>query len=80
MDLILILFYAIPIGSIVFFIQSLINYISARKKYRYETGSISKEELDKRKILLIVSSVIMGVLAAVVIGFAVLLFMAIAYM
>lgn len=78
--LIQLLFYLLPIAAIVFFIKSLVNYISARKEYRYQTGNISEEELKKRKLLLIVSSAIMVVLVAVVVGFAILLIMAIAYM
>lgn len=74
------LFYLLPIGAIVFFVKSLISYLSARKEYRYGTGSVSLDELKRRKLFLIVSSVIMGVLAAVVIGFLFLLIMAIAYM
>lgn len=74
------LYYLLPIAAIVFFIISLVRYISARNSYRYKTGSISKEELKKRKLLLIISSVIMAVLVAVVVGFIFLLVMAIAYM
>ena len=38
------------------------------------------EEMRARKIMLVVSSVIIGLLAAVVIGFTVLLYMAVAFM
>ena len=78
--LMMLLFYLLPIGAIVFFVKSLTSYLSARKEYRYGTGNVSQEELKKRKLFLIVSSVIMGVLVAVVVGFLFLLIMAIAYM
>ena len=74
------LFYLLPIGAVAFFITSLVRYLSARKKFRYGTGSVSKEELKKRRLFLIVSSVMMAVLLAVVIGFICLLVTAIAYM
>lgn len=78
--LISILFFAIPIGAITFFIVSLCQYISAKKQHKRQPGSVSPEELKKRKILMIVSSVIAGVLVAVVIGLIALLVMAVAFM
>ncbi|MBR7161495.1 MAG: hypothetical protein IKD07_03680 [Clostridia bacterium] len=74
------LFFAIPIGTLFFFGISLYRYLSARKANKKNPGTVSEEEIKKRKLLLIVACVIAGVLVAVVIGFIALLFMAIAYM
>lgn len=70
------LFWAIPLGAIAFFIVSLILYLRAKR----QPDSVSGEKLKTRKFLLVVSSVIAGVLAAVVIGFIALMFLAVAFM
>ncbi len=74
------LFFAIPIAAILFFVISLFRYCSAISKNKKIPGMFPPTEIKKRLILLIVSSVIMGVLLLIVIGFIALLFMAIAYM
>lgn len=75
MDVLLYLaFFGIPIGSIAFFVSSLINYLNAKKE------GADPQELKKRKLLLILSSVIALALVAAVVGVIVLLMMAIAYM
>ncbi|MCD8357111.1 MAG: hypothetical protein LUE11_11170 [Clostridia bacterium] len=75
-----IIFYGIPIAALLFFIISLYRYLYAKGKNKTEPNSFSAEEMEKRKSSLKLSSVIAGVLALVIIGLAVLLFMAIAYM
>ena len=74
------IFFGIPLAAILFFIISLCRYISAKMKNKKEPCSFDTEEVNKRKKLLIISSVIVGVLAAVVVAFAVMLCMAVAYM
>lgn len=74
------IFYGIPIGTLLFFIISLYRYFYAKRKNKREPGSFSPEEMQRRKSLLKVSGVMAGVMAAVVIGLAVLLVMSIAYM
>lgn len=74
------LYFAIPIAAIIFFVVSLCLYLSAKKQNKLQPGSVSAQTLRSRKIMLIVSSVIAGVLAVVVIAFIVLLFMAVAFM
>ena len=64
----------LPIGAIVFFIVSLVRYLFGRK------NSCETQEMKRRKILLVISFVIMGVLVASIIGIIALLYMAIAYM
>ena len=74
------LYFAIPVAAILFFIVSLCLFLSSRKQNKQQPGSVSAQTLRKRKIMLIVSSVIAGVLAAIVIAFIALLYMAVAFM
>ena len=64
----------IPACAIVFFIVSLVRYLSGRK------NGCDATEMKRRKVLLVVSSVIVGILVASLIGIIALLYMAIAYM
>ena len=75
-----ILFYSIPAAVIAFFVVSLIRYLRAKKKNRNMPGTYTDTQLKARRLCLIVSSVIAGVLVTVVLAFACLLFMAIAFM
>ncbi len=74
------LFFAIPIAAILFFGVSLYRFCSAKSKNNKIPESFSAAEIKNRKILLIVSSIIMGVLLLVVLGYIALIFMVIAYM
>lgn len=75
-----ILFFGIPAIVFVLFVISLVRYVAAKIKNKKIPGSFSESEIKKRKIMLIILSVIIGVFAVVVIGFTALLFMAVAYM
>ena len=74
------LFFAVPVGILVFFVISLCRYLSARKQERELPGSVEAQDLKNRKAMLIVSAVMAGVLLAVTIGLIVLLYMAVAFM
>ncbi len=74
------LIYLIPLVAIVFFIVSLCNYVAAKKAYKAEPNELNAHKKQTTKTLLIVSSIIMGVLLAVIIGFIALMYMAVAYM
>lgn len=74
------LFFGIPAAAGVFFAISLYRYISAKKQNKRDPGCIRPGELKKRKMLLLAASVILGVFLLVVVGFATLLFMAVAFM
>lgn len=74
------LLYLIPLVAIVFFIVSLCNYVAAKKAYKAEPNELNAHKKQTTKTLLIVSSIIMGVLLAVIIGFIALMYMAVAYM
>ena len=75
-----ILFYSIPAAVIAFFVVSLIRYLRAKKKNRNMPGTYTDTQLKARRLCLIVSSVIAGVMVTVVLAFVGLLFMAIAFM
>ena len=64
----------LPLGTIVFFIISLVRFLQGKK------NGCEAQEMKRRKVLLIVSSVMMGVLVASLIGIVVLLYMAVAFM
>lgn len=74
------LYFGIPAAALVFFAVSLALYLSARRKNKRTPGSVDPAVLRGRRLMLIVSAVIAGAFAAVVIAFAVLLFMAVAFM
>lgn len=75
-----VLFFAIPIILIGLFGISLYRYISAKKHNKKIPGTFSPQEIEKRKLVFIAISVVVGVLSAIVIGFMTLLFTAVAYM
>lgn len=75
-----IFFFAIPIILIALFGVSLYRYISAKKQNKIAPGTFPDAEIKKRKIMLIVLSVIAGALAVIVIDFIALMFMAVAFM
>lgn len=75
-----ILFFAIPIILIAFLGISIYRYVSAKKQNKKAPGTFSPEEIEKRKMVLIALSVTAGVPAAIIIGFMVLLSMAVAHM
>ncbi len=75
-----IIFFAIPIILITLFFVSLCRYISAKSKNKAAPGSFSDVEIKKRRITLIVLSVIAGILIVVVVGYIGLILMSIAFM
>ena len=78
--IVLFAFFTIPIASFIFFVCSLISFFTAKSRNKHSPGSYSMEELRIKKIALIVSSVIFGVILTVIIGFIVLLYSAVAFM
>lgn len=78
--LVQLLFYGIPVAALVFFIVSLCRFVSAKRSLKENPESIAPEDMQRRKLLLQVSSVIAGVFVAVIGGIAALLFTAVAFM
>lgn len=74
------LFYAIPVAAFFFFLVSLCLYLDGRSKNKNVPGSVPAEKMKRRKMLLMVSSVIMGVFVAVMVALMALLYMAVAFM
>ena len=77
---IMFLFLGIPSAAIVFFIVSLCLYCSAKRKSRRQLTGVGARRMKTYKIMLIVSSVIVGVLLSVVLGFIALISMGVAFM
>lgn len=74
------LFFAVPVAAIVFFVISLYLFLSARKKKIENPDGISDQILKKRKVMMIVSLIIAGVLVTAVIGFIILMYFSIRHM
>ncbi len=74
------LYYIIPAAAVLLFGISLFRYCYAKHKNKRTPGTYSEEQMKSRKIFLIVSSVIAGILAVVVFAFIGLLMMAVAFM
>jgi len=74
------LYYIIPAAALIFFGISLFRYHYAKYKNKRAPGTYSPDRIRSRKICLIVSAVIAGILAVVVLAFIGLLMMAVAFM
>lgn len=74
------LFFGLPAAAVVFFVTSLRKFLSLRKRERQEPGSVTPEEMKKGKTMMILASCVVATLVAVVLGFVILLFLAVAYM
>lgn len=75
-----VLLFAVPIGSIIFFVVSLVLFLSARSANKENPGTYTESQINTRKVLLIVSSILAFVVVSVVITIISLLYMAVAYM
>ena len=75
-----IIFFGFPIAAIVYFIVSLVRFVRAHLLSKKFPDLVLEDKMTSLRRHLIISSVIMGVLLAVVVGFGFLLAMAVAYM
>lgn len=73
-------FYAVPVLAAVLFAVSLVLYLAGRKKAAALPEEYRSSLLRPRLVFLVISSVIFGVTAAVVLGFVALMAMAVAFM
>lgn len=78
--LIEIIYFAIPVAALAFFVVSLMLFLSARKKNKILPGSVDEGTMRIRKAMMIVSAVVAGILIVITVGFALLLTMSISYM
>lgn len=74
------LIYALPIAVMVLFVISLVRYIRAHRANRRAPNTYSKSQMTARLVWLIVTGVIMGAMLAMIIGFMLLLMVAVAFM
>ena len=75
-----ILIFALPVAITISFIVSLVRYIKAMKTNKQNPNAIPLYEVKNRLTILIIFSVLMGLLVAIVIGFVILINLAIAFM
>ncbi len=81
MEMTLLLFYFLVPGlALIFFGVTLALYLTARYKNKKIPGSVSAASMKNRKLWLIVSAVVLGVMLLVVLGFMGLLLLAVAFM
>lgn len=73
-------FLSVPVIAIIYFIISLVNYQSAKKKNKQIPDTYNKEDMKTRKKHLIISACVAGILFAIIIAFVCLFFIGIAYM
>ena len=74
------LYYIIPAAAVLLFGISLFRYCYAKHKNKRSPGTYTDAQMKSRKVWLIVSSVVAGILAVVVLAFIGLLMMAVAFM
>ena len=79
-DLVEFLYIAVPVVTVALFIAALVLYLTAARKNKKSPGTYSPEQMRSRLIFLVITSVIAGTTLVVVVGFAILLFMAVAFM
>lgn len=73
-------FLLIPLAMIAFFVVSLVLYCVGKAKKKRDPDSITDKQIKTRLWLLVISSVIAGLMLAVVVGFVALMYMAVAFM
>ena len=75
-----IIFFGFPIAAIVYFIVSLVRFVRAHLLSKKFPDLVLEDKMTSLRRHLIISSVIMGILLAVVVGLEILFMRAIAYM
>ncbi len=79
-SLVMLAFFTIPVAALIFFVCSLISFITAKSKNKRDPGSYNGEELRGRRNMLIVSSVIFGLFLTIILAIIALLYTAVAFM
>lgn len=74
------LIYALPLVALVLFVFSLVRYIRARRANRRAPDTYSRSQMTARLVWLIVTGVIMGAMVLMIVGFMLLLMVAVAFM
>lgn len=74
------IFYGSPIAAIVFFGISLYRYLSGKKQNKQSPNTVSDDEMESRRQMLVVSSVTVGIITLLAAGYIGLTFLVLAYM
>ena len=74
------LYFGLPFVSLLWFGISLYRYKIAGYRMKHGKQQYSDQDMKRRKLWLIVSAVVFGVIALIVLSFIVLLMMAVAFM
>ena len=74
------LFFGLPIFSVLWFAVALYRYVIAKKRMKKGSQQYSDAEMKRRKIQLIVSSVLFGIILLIALGLMGLLYLAVAFM
>ena len=72
--------YALPVAAVVFFVVSLVRYVQAKRANQREPETYGKWQMTARRVCLIISSCILGAMLLMIVGFALLLMTAVAFM
>ena len=75
-----ILIYLVIVAISLSFIVSIVMYCTANSKNKKVPGTYSETEMNIRKNFLIATSVVVGIIVTVAVGFYLLLLSAVAYM
>ena len=74
------LFWGLPIFSVLWFAVSLYRFLIAKRRIKRGRQQYSAAEMKRRKIQLIISSVLFGVVALIALSLFALLLLAVAFM
>ena len=74
------LIFLLPIGSVLWFVISLVRYIRARRANRRAPDTYNKWQMTSRLVWLIVTGTVTGTMVLMIVGFALLLMTAVAFM
>lgn len=74
------LFYGVPALLVLLWVVCLWRYLRAKKMEKDQPGSVSPSDLDTKRTLMIIMSVVVGALALIALGLFALLSLAVAYM
>ena len=74
------LFWGLPIFSVLWFAVALFRYLTAKRQIKRGKRQYSEADMKRRKLQLIISSVLFGVVAVIAVSLFVLLLLAVAFM
>ncbi len=74
------LFFAIPAAVFIFFVVCLICFLLAKRKNKLHPDTYSAAQISTRKVLLIISATMLGMMLAMIISIMIVFMSAIAFM